>query len=307
METTEQSRRREERRRNDTLSIDRLSGLPAEVLSHILSFLPTKAAVATSILAKRWRFLWQYVPNLDFHSDNRNTINRVLLLHQLQSINTFRLYSDDDFSGGGGEYEIETWIIAAIAHNVQKLHLYCVYTKILPLHLFTCKTLVELALGNCGVIPRLSAVCLPRLKKLHLTSVLYGGDDSLPDLLSGCPVLEDLVIGYIMDDDLVCCKISSPTVKRLEVHFEFYQLESYNHDYRVEINTPALEYLNMVDRIAEHIESGDLTSLVQASFAPSNNFEKGDDSLYCASVLEFISRLSNVESLTLIMSYFDAV
>ncbi|CAL1385610.1 unnamed protein product [Linum trigynum] len=45
---------------------DRLSSLPDDVISHILSFLPTKYAVGTAVLSRRWKDLWIRVSNLDF-------------------------------------------------------------------------------------------------------------------------------------------------------------------------------------------------------------------------------------------------
>ncbi|EYU41173.1 hypothetical protein MIMGU_mgv1a021963mg [Erythranthe guttata] len=46
------------RRKQNTVAIDQLSDLPDEVIFHILSFLQTKFHVRTSILSRRWRYLW---------------------------------------------------------------------------------------------------------------------------------------------------------------------------------------------------------------------------------------------------------
>ncbi|KAK2972459.1 hypothetical protein RJ640_003885 [Escallonia rubra] len=78
---------------------DRLSNLPDEILCHILSFLPTKNAVATSILSSRYSSLWSYIPVLDFpyqrhlHSPQKfmEFVNKVLAGNRSPSINTFKL------------------------------------------------------------------------------------------------------------------------------------------------------------------------------------------------------------------------
>ncbi|KAK9011600.1 hypothetical protein V6N11_044446 [Hibiscus sabdariffa] len=44
---------------------DRMSALPDAVLHQILSLLPTKHSIQTSILSKRWIHLWKFTPAID--------------------------------------------------------------------------------------------------------------------------------------------------------------------------------------------------------------------------------------------------
>ncbi|KAL7087272.1 hypothetical protein ACP275_13G057600 [Erythranthe tilingii] len=134
----------------NALPIDRLSYLPDSILCHILSFLPaTSNSVATSILSRRWRYLWSYVPNLFFNYENSDTINRVLLLRKLHNISTFSL-----FDGTKRNYhQIETWITFAGERNVQNIDIYLTVHLDSPRCLFTCKTLIDLTLHRCGVVP----------------------------------------------------------------------------------------------------------------------------------------------------------
>ncbi|KAG5560537.1 hypothetical protein RHGRI_003755 [Rhododendron griersonianum] len=47
-------------------SKDRISNLSKSLIGHILSFLPTKYAVRTSILSSIWKQMWMSINNLDF-------------------------------------------------------------------------------------------------------------------------------------------------------------------------------------------------------------------------------------------------
>ena len=44
---------------------DWINTLPDALLHHILSFLPTKLSIQTSILSKRWLHLWKFCPIID--------------------------------------------------------------------------------------------------------------------------------------------------------------------------------------------------------------------------------------------------
>ncbi|KAL7129584.1 hypothetical protein ABFS83_13G077600 [Erythranthe nasuta] len=283
-------------------TIDGISLLPDTILCHIL---PTKSSVRTSALSKRWLSLWSYVPNLDFELEHQDIINRVTLLHKALTINTFSLIQKNDISLiNENEYQLETWIIFAVARNVKNLHLSVVSNVFLPRRLFTCETLVNLRLDDCGVVPNIrgGGVRLPRLKKLHLTYVLYGGDESISNLLSGCPVLEELVMELIWG--LVRCNVTSPSIERLTLDFQSSGEGGIdNREYWVEINAPALRYLKMTNCYAQGIKCGTMNSLVEADI----DIYKYNDFRYSRCDLEFIDRLRNAECLYLDLAHCTGI
>ncbi|GFP90221.1 cactin [Phtheirospermum japonicum] len=284
-------------------SIDRLSTLPDDLIFHILSFLPTTTSVATSILAKRWRFLWAHVPNLDLDSEVHHSviccsdiIDKVLSLHEVQSINSFRLRFMDIFVGN----EFDGWIQTLVERNVRKIDITLDYQFMcLPGHLFNCKTLVDLRLNHCGDIPDGGHIYLPALKRLHLDMVFYESDKSLPYLLLGCPVLEELIVDRFVsepDPKVVCFYVTSSRLIKLVIRSHSCD----NHYvYRVRIRTPALRYLLVKDSVSMDVSAWPLTSLTDANINLRNKAPIGGDDVYSISVLNFVCSLHNVRCLNL--------
>ncbi|GER43163.1 F-box/RNI-like/FBD-like domains-containing protein, partial [Striga asiatica] len=180
--------------------LDRLGALPDDVLVHILSFLPTRLSVCTSVLSRRWRSLWAHVPLLSFGRDRvdhdgslgrrlADIVIEVLSAHKGQTVHTFLLTIQPSFN----DFEIEGWIAALVSRNVRNISIYFSHYEsvwiTMPNCLLMCETLVELSIGGYIVIPAAGDVCLPALKRLH-----FWGAESLPRLISGCPVLEELSI-----------------------------------------------------------------------------------------------------------------
>ncbi|GER53343.1 FBD-associated F-box protein [Striga asiatica] len=203
--------------------IDRLSALPDDILSQILFLLPTKGSVSTSTLATRWRHLWAHAPNLEFEdtfSENFKTLMSQCAAHN--SAVTLRLF----VTSRAHSKKFKS-INTAIASNPKALDLSFGYDgRVIPLSVFTSKTLVDLRLVRCRTEIRKNEATtrLPALKRLHLERVTL--DESLEKVLSGCPVLEELTI----KQNLPLCKIRRqdgtpiclPALKRL--HLECVEL-----------------------------------------------------------------------------------
>ncbi|XP_010514807.1 PREDICTED: putative F-box/LRR-repeat protein At3g44810 isoform X2 [Camelina sativa] len=217
-----------------SVSMTSLNCLPDELLVQILSFLPTKRAASTSVLAKRWRTLFVIRQNLDFDDSDflnwedvgeddmdeiresfKDFVDRTLDLQGPQPINKVSLKCGEE----PGEDHVDDWIINTLDRGVSELHLCLTFHRRthFPSNLFVSKTLVKLILGkefSIDCVP--SNTFLPVLKILFLRSVWFMGTELSDVLLAGCPALEDLTIHhkYFFGTPEI---ISSKSLKRLSI------------------------------------------------------------------------------------------
>lgn len=325
-------------KRKKPIAVDRISDLPDFLLSHILSFLTTKDAVVTSILSSRWKTLWTLVPNIDFNDDEvgflrtpsslpsyptwqrpsplpllkryRFTFPHIVSrVWSLRNANPnppkkFRLRWQNDCD----PIHVDTWLRTAITRGFEELDL-DIYLPlpdhfILPFTLFNhCKTLAVLKLAGSIVLnpPSSSAMGFPSLKVLHLHLVEYANPDSFSRLLSCCPVLQDLSLQILgNEDDENNFKIIVPTLKRL-------QFSIHIPNYKLEINAPCLEYLYFIGNIGKYVLLDNLSNIVEAVLETSDSYVRVSyltelfDGFqeYGKRVWAFLRALYNVKSLHL--------
>ncbi|KAK8585541.1 hypothetical protein V6N13_050519 [Hibiscus sabdariffa] len=150
---------------------------PDAIICHILSFLPTKISVATSVLSKRWTYLWRNIPALSFSSTEFTDgfidhVYKVLAMFQTQTIYQFTLHFEPTPTVDA--LHIYPWILTALERNVQELKLNFGTTPgqlvRLPSPIFSCKTLVCLKLFDATLmdIPTNGRKCRKSLPAIAL-------------------------------------------------------------------------------------------------------------------------------------------
>ncbi|KAL7198552.1 hypothetical protein ACSBR2_020942 [Camellia fascicularis] len=273
---------------------DRISSSPDSVLAHILSFLPTKYAVATSTLSPRWKCIWTSVPNLEFdektllvehpwsgmhkpkdhhcHVSFMNFIERVLLLHDLSSIQRFYLSCDPDID----KSRLNSWISAAGKCDVREIDINVCGSIILrlPSSLFICETLLVLKLGSQVHFDVPTSISFPCLKIFHV-SLIYPSNDLTQKLFASCPVLEELSISALVGSGKTIYDISSPALKTLYISLSLLTRQYRNSETVVMVDAPILECLHVEDNCLVLYCLKSLSSLVKASalsFANDKNW-----------------------------------
>uniref|UniRef100_A0A1J3IYR3 F-box/LRR-repeat protein n=1 Tax=Noccaea caerulescens TaxID=107243 RepID=A0A1J3IYR3_NOCCA len=266
----------------DLGSKDLISNLPDALVCHILSFLSTKDAALTSVLAKRWRYLLAFVPNLDLDNSiyDRPKMGRRRRIHLRQS---FKLFVDrvlalqgnaplNKFSLkckiGSDPSRVNGWILKVLERGLVDLDLHIIseYKYPLPPEVLMCKTLVRLKVaGTDEFTIDAGEVYLPKLKTLHIDDVAFGDESgaAFAKLISGCHALEELVMVKVLWDHWDSCSVSSPTLKRVTIYSE--KISAEENPKSVWFDTPKLAYLEYTDTVAVEYPKANFESLVEAS------------------------------------------
>ncbi|KAG6512930.1 hypothetical protein ZIOFF_031069 [Zingiber officinale] len=223
------SRRRRFRRRllSSKGEEDYLSNLPDELLTHILSFLPTLDSIRTSVLARRWRHVWTSVPVIDFsYLQLKSTmIKRFFASRGDKSASRLRLSGLSNFDLGikyicpsfNCDFDCESCMSRDIlvctmvdyakshdARHVTLLRLFfqylsdCFYDQLFDWPSLESLDLEVVGCKNGTLFNFSKSVISLRLSNLKTLSLSLGQngihDESLAKLLSACPVLEELTL-----------------------------------------------------------------------------------------------------------------
>ncbi|EFH44833.1 predicted protein [Arabidopsis lyrata subsp. lyrata] len=251
---------------------DIISDLPDAVICHILSFLPTKEAASTTVLAKRWKPLLRCVPSLEFDDslcfhppmtyEERSTNARSFMrfvdgvaLQGNAKINRFHFKGEDIID--------QMWVLEMIPNVLKRgvsdldLDISSIWDSFdsmfyhLPPKIFVSETLV-------------------RLKLKFVQGVNISVEDSngltgtFNKLLSGCHALEELLLYNLMWDKSLepgpfFVNVSIPTLKRLTFRRfeEFDEAEDFNKSVSLSIfENPNLVYIEYIDSIADRYQQG---------------------------------------------------
>ncbi|XP_010426407.1 PREDICTED: FBD-associated F-box protein At3g49020-like [Camelina sativa] len=237
-------------RNRDVVNKNRISELPEALLLHILSSLPTKTVVATSVLSKSWRSLWTLVPNLKFNSEFYRSehhrfseiVFRSLLSHKAPVLESLHLVVVNKSE----VLDVGIWVGIAFAHHVRKLvldlHNQEEEFARLPSVLWSySNTLETLELKDLFLLDIPSSVCMKSLRKLHLDYVWFEDEESISKLFRGCPSLEDLFVNRKSNLDVGTFTIAVPSLQRLVIE-DYFAGEG---DGGYVINAPCLKYLDI--------------------------------------------------------------
>ncbi|KAJ6293095.1 hypothetical protein OIU78_025134 [Salix suchowensis] len=234
-----------------------------------------------------------------------NFMDRLFIHRNNPSILKFRLSlaQSYDFSATAWMTHLSRWISSsAIMGNVEELIFSINFPFRLPENLYCCEKLVALKLHGHIRFDNLQSVCFPSLKALHLEHLRMLNNTAIKVLLSGSPALEELELKMEGRDSRRSVHVCSLSLKRLIIRF-ICIFVPYDHRYRrkLTIDTPNLEFLELVDFASEELSMQRADSLLQADLYfgyQTDVFNVGIEE-YANMVVQFYRQISGVKTLSL--------
>ncbi|EOA37297.1 hypothetical protein CARUB_v10010919mg [Capsella rubella] len=283
--------------------MDKISSLPDEVLVK---------AVSTSLLSKRREVLWMWLPKLEYRCSDfsvpqgqmlREFIDLNLPLHK--ALESLRLKFSHGAIGGIKPKYITLWVSIAVLLCVRELSLKLFsfansQTK-LPCNLYVSKSLVILKLEDDIFVSVHRMVCLPSLKTLSLRRVTYSCENSLHQLLSKCPVLEDLFVERDKIDNLEKLIVMVKSLQRLTL-----KMCSPCYLDGIMINTP-LKYLEVTDHRLEsdsEDENDSDSPIFSYSFEDMPKLEEAGFVLTFQNIKRYFGSITSVTRLSLCLGVY---
>ncbi|CAH9113362.1 unnamed protein product [Cuscuta europaea] len=216
---------------------DRISGLPSDILDHILGLLPIRDAARTSALSTAWRDVWLSLSQLIFdtnffhHIHDRYieecamlVIDKILMRHN-RPLRKF-VFHFGNFFGAKRDtksswVEFDEWLLYLTINGVEELDLSffgssgCAYE--LPDFIFSCSTLKKLHLHGVYVEPIKVPCIFPNVTSLCLQDIQFDSRNLLyspKDL----PMLESLECEDISGFNITAPKLRSLKISNVTSH-----------------------------------------------------------------------------------------
>ncbi|CAJ2659479.1 unnamed protein product [Trifolium pratense] len=217
---------------------DIISKLPDSLISHILSFLPTKDAVRTSVLSTRWIDCWKLITKMNFndsvfYSPKKkksggkqyfiNFVNRVLHLSKTYRMESVSLVITKQYDVS----LLHTWISCILNKDVKKLsissNLELSFSALMSRTLFNNSTdLEELVLEMCDCAIKVPSNCTSgyfifgSLKVLKLYGIIFTIDKSQGIIFSVLKKFETKNCSWLSAHD-VTLKIDAPLLESVYI------------------------------------------------------------------------------------------